>query len=104
MLQKNTFSENMFILQLIVDFLFCGHSVPLVHGHYLNLDLGLGLVTFGLDLGLALFDLGSYAIWSFCLCGPVTTFSALSCWLIGRRGIWPLKTEWRGAGMVICLE
>jgi len=22
----------------------------------------------------------------------------------GRKGIWPVKTEWRGAGIVICLE
>jgi len=22
----------------------------------------------------------------------------------GRKGIWPVKTEWWGAGMVICLE
>ena len=26
------------------------------------------------------------------------------CWLGGRNGNWPLKTEWWGAGMVICLE
>jgi len=26
------------------------------------------------------------------------------CWLGGRKGIWPLKTEWWGAGVVICLE
>ena len=26
------------------------------------------------------------------------------CWLGGRKGIWPVKTEWWGAGMVICLE
>ena len=26
------------------------------------------------------------------------------CWLGGRKGIRPVKTEWRGAGMVICLE
>ena len=26
------------------------------------------------------------------------------CWLGGRNGIWPVKTEWWGAGMVICLE
>jgi len=26
------------------------------------------------------------------------------CWLGGRKGIRPLKTEWWGAGMVICLE
>jgi len=26
------------------------------------------------------------------------------CWLSGRKGIWPVKTEWCGAGMVICLE
>ena len=26
------------------------------------------------------------------------------CWLGGRKGIQPLKTEWWGAGIVICLE
>jgi len=26
------------------------------------------------------------------------------CWLGGRKGIRPAKTEWWGAGMVICLE
>ena len=26
------------------------------------------------------------------------------CWLGGRKGIWPVKTEWWGAGMAICLE
>jgi len=26
------------------------------------------------------------------------------CWLGGRQGIRPVKTEWWGAGMVICLE
>jgi len=26
------------------------------------------------------------------------------CWLGGRKGIQPIKTEWWGAGVVICLE
>ena len=26
------------------------------------------------------------------------------CWLGGRKGIWPVKTEYWGAGVVICLE
>ena len=26
------------------------------------------------------------------------------CWLGGRKGIWPVKTEWWGARVVICLE
>ena len=26
------------------------------------------------------------------------------CWLGGRKGIRPVKNEWRGAGMVVCLE
>ena len=26
------------------------------------------------------------------------------CWLGGRKGIRPVKTEWCGAGVVICLE
>ena len=28
----------------------------------------------------------------------------LCCWLGGRKGIRPVKTEWWDAGMVICLE
>jgi len=31
-------------------------------------------------------------------------FSALRCWLGGRKGIRPVKTEWWGAGVVVCLE
>jgi len=26
------------------------------------------------------------------------------CWLGGRKGIWPVKTEWWDTGVVICLE
>ena len=26
------------------------------------------------------------------------------CWLGGRKGIWPVKNDWWGAGMVICLK
>jgi len=26
------------------------------------------------------------------------------CWLGGRKSIWPVKTEWWNAGVVICLE
>jgi len=26
------------------------------------------------------------------------------CWLGDRKGVWFLKTEWLGTGMVICLE
>ena len=26
------------------------------------------------------------------------------CWLGGRKGIWSVKTEWQGAGVIICLE
>jgi len=26
------------------------------------------------------------------------------CWLGDGKGIWPVKTEWWGAGVVICLE
>jgi len=34
-----------------------------------------------------------------------TTFSVLwRCWLGSRKGIRPVKTEWWGAGVVICLE
>jgi len=28
----------------------------------------------------------------------------IHCWLGGRRSIWPVKNEWWGAGVVICLE
>ena len=31
-------------------------------------------------------------------------FCSTGCWLGGRKGIQPIKTEWWGAGMVICLE
>ena len=30
-------------------------------------------------------------------------FSALTLLIVGRKGIRPVKTEWWGAGMVICL-
>ena len=26
------------------------------------------------------------------------------CWLVVRKSIWPVKTEWWGVGMVICLD
>jgi len=26
------------------------------------------------------------------------------CWLGGRKGMWPVKTEWWRAGVVVCLE
>ena len=26
------------------------------------------------------------------------------CWLVVRKSIWPVKTEWRGGGVAICLE
>ena len=36
---------------------------------------------------------------------PETTLPPVGCcWLGGRKGIRPVKTEWWGAGMVICLE
>ena len=39
------------------------------------------------------------------LCFIVTMPSVLwCCWLRGTKGIRPVKTEWWGAGMVICLE
>jgi len=33
-----------------------------------------------------------------------TAFSALTLWLGGMKGIRPVKTEWWGAGVVVCLE
>jgi len=43
--------------------------------------------------------------------GRVSTYLCINlpsvlwrCWLGGRKGIRPVKTEWRGAGVVICLE
>ena len=46
---------------------------------------------------------------SACVCIYLITWQCLSsvlwrCWLGGRKGIWPVKTEWWGAGVVICLE
>ena len=46
----------------------------------------------GLWLGL---DFLLYATWSLVL---------WCCWLGGRKGIRPVKTEWWGAGVVVCLE
>ena len=34
----------------------------------------------------------------------ISSFCLLRCWLGGKKGIRPLKTEWWGVGMVICLE
>ena len=44
-----------------------------------------------------------------CTVGVVYPFSAIPsvlwcCWLGGRKGIRPVKTEWWVAGVVICLE
>ena len=33
-----------------------------------------------------------------------TAVSALTLWLGGMKGIRPVKTEWWGAGVVVCLE
>jgi len=30
--------------------------------------------------------------------------AAFASWLGGRKGIWPVKAEWWGSGMVVCLE
>ena len=39
------------------------------------------------------------------VCGVWAVTSVLwRCWLGGRKGIWPVKTEWWDAGIVICLE
>ena len=37
-------------------------------------------------------------------CFPFSPSVLWRCWLSGRKGIRPVKTEWWGAGMVICLE
>ena len=37
-------------------------------------------------------------------CQIYRQYSILCCWLGGRKGIRPVKTEWCGAGVVICLE
>jgi len=42
------------------------------------------------DLHQSLFMFGPSVLWR--------------CWLGGRKGIWPVKTEWWGAGVLICLE
>ena len=40
-----------------------------------------------------------------CIASTVLLPSVLwRCWLGGRKGIRPVKTEWWGAGVVICLE
>jgi len=42
---------------------------------------------------------GYYEIKAICVLGDII------CWLGGRKGIRPVKkTEWWGAGVVICLE
>ena len=35
---------------------------------------------------------------------PASSSVLWRCWLGGRKGIQPVKTEWWGAGVVICLE
>ena len=34
----------------------------------------------------------------------ICAFSTLTLFVGGRKGIWPVKTDWWGIGMVICLE
>jgi len=34
----------------------------------------------------------------------IFAFSALYCWLGVKKGIQPVKNEWWGAGVVVCLE
>ena len=43
----------------------------------------------------------TFAPVSFCTYLPSVLWR---CWLGGRKGIQPVKTEWWGAGMIICLE
>ena len=54
---------------------------------------------------LCFYDHGEYrrifVLFPFNLCLPC--FDAC-CWLGGKKGIRPVKTEWWGAGVVICLE
>jgi len=33
----------------------------------------------------------------------IVTMLCCCCWLGGRKGIWPVKTEWWGANVIICL-
>ena len=39
-----------------------------------------------------------------CHCHPVLPSVLWRCWLGSRKGVRPVKTEWWGAGVVICLE
>ena len=68
----------------------------------LPLQLNHGCVTF------VCFSLLSYLLLPellFILCRTLCLPSVLwCCWLGSRKGIWPVKNEWWGAGMVICLE
>ena len=41
---------------------------------------------------------GKKAVKRVCVC------VLLRCWLVGRKGIQSVKTEWWGAGVVFCLE
>jgi len=44
-------------------------------------------------------------VWINCVCLlPLLPSVLWRCWLGGRKGIRPVKTEWWGAGMVICLK
>ena len=38
------------------------------------------------------------------VCSHFLQYVLWRCWLGCRKGIWPVKTEWWGTGMVICLE
>ena len=51
----------------------------------------------------------SYCVSGHAICHPVScqiwfAFSALTLLVGGRKGVWRVKTEWWGTGMVICLE
>ena len=71
-------------------------------------------LTLGLVTGRASLSIGTcYAFDTSSAISLFITFQCLyptvpsvlcRCWLGDRKGIWPVKTEWWGDGMVVCLE
>ena len=51
-------------------------------------------------------SVSSYAglYFNLCICLQFLPPVLWRCWLGGMKGIWPVKTEWSGTGVVICLE
>ena len=62
--------------------------------------VGLLLALVFLSLGLCFFCIAYFVFIAFWVEVPSVLWR---CWLGGRKGIRPVKNEWWGAGMVICL-